>query len=154
MSLFCFFSPQNSFPRPSGSNPGFFPFPGGLRWIDRDLRLRTTGVPPLNRGKSLQSSVSTSVCRPRYQGQTQGFHLRGGFGRLGGIWYFRSPPGFWDSWNFDCFFLMKTRNADDDNQRQQTICNNNQRRQLTVMTISNDNQRWRWSATTINGDDN
>ena len=93
MPLFCLFSPQNSFPGPSGSNPGFVPFPEGLRWNDRDLRLRITGVPPLNRGKSLQSFVSTSVCWPRYQGQTQGFHLRAGFGRLGGILILQEP--FW-----------------------------------------------------------
>ena len=98
MSLFCFFPPQNSFPRPSGSNPGFFPFPGGLRWIDRDLRLRTTGVPPLNREKSLQSSASTSVCRPRYLGQTQGYHLSAGLGRLGGILIIQKS--FW------CFGLL------------------------------------------------
>ena len=103
-------SPPKKILSTSGSNPEFDPFPGGLWWIGRNLRLRTTRVPPIYRGRTLQSSASTSVCRPRYLGQTQGFHLRGGFGRLGGNLIFRSPLGFWDSWNFVWYFFTTTIN--------------------------------------------
>ena len=89
-AYFLIFLPPKFLPT-SGSKPAVDPLPGGLWWVSRNLRLCTTRVPPLNRGKTLQSSAVTAVCRPRYLDQPQVYHLRGGFGRLGGEILIRSP---------------------------------------------------------------
>ena len=63
LSIFRFFLPPKFLPT-SGSNPAVDPLPGGLWWVSRNLHLRTTGVPPLNRELPCRVLLSPQFANP------------------------------------------------------------------------------------------